>query len=305
MSTGYTWRIKDFKLEQAPNDTNIVINGWLAGAGTGEPVLTSSGSVDYTLVQTAKSFLPGSDYYDFLIGVISTALATKYDSTFTATGTDGSNLLTGITSTASVLVGMALTGVGITSGTTVLSIPSSSSLQLSANQTRTYNGILSSPTIVLTGTLNGTSTVSGLSSTASLEVGMTANGVGLPSGAAILNIVDNNNIVLSGAATTSGSTTITFSTNPSAYQVTGVTPSNLSSLFVGLGVSGSQIANSTTVSAITSASSFTLSSAATAAASPGAFTFSGSASYSVSTSNWVIDYSEINTLLTQVNFGSL
>lgn len=305
MATGYTYRIKDFYLQQAPNDTNIVINGWLAGAVTGEPVLTSAGTVDYTLVQTGKSFLPGSDYYDFLTGVIATALATKYDSSFTATGTDGSNLLTGITSTSSVVAGMALTGVGIAAGTTVLSIPSSTNLLLSANQHRTYTGILVAPTIVLSATLTSGSATVTVPSTTFLSSGMTVTGAGLQVGATVLSITNSTTFVLTNTASSSGTSTLTFSPNTAALQVIGVSPTDLTNSYVGLSVSGTQLPNNDTVVAVGSSSSFTLSASASAAGSPGTFTFNGPATYQVSTSNWVINYSEITTLVTQVNFGSL
>jgi hypothetical protein len=238
--------------------------------------------------------------------VIAAALATKYDTTFTATGTDGSDLLTGITSTSGYLTGMSLTGVGIASGTTILSLPSSTILQLSANQARTFTGDLSAPTVVLTGTLtDGSATVTGLSDTSLLYSGQTVTGAGLQQGATVLNVVSGSEINLTSTASSSGSSTLTFNPNAVATQVTGVLPAELTSSFVGLTVSGTQISTNATVTAVGSSNSFTLSAAALAAASPGTFTFSGPASYSISTSNWVIDYSDITTLVTQVNFGSL
>ena len=62
-----------------------------------------------------------------------------------------------------------------------------------------------------TGTLNATTTISGLTSTVGLSIGQTVfAGTSIPAGATIASIFDATTVIISAAATTSGSATVTF-----------------------------------------------------------------------------------------------
>lgn len=78
----------------------------------------------------------------------------------------------------------------------------------------------------IAGTLNGTTTISGISNTSSIKVGMNVSGTGIPAYARVSS-VSTNSIVISSAATISGSVTMSFTSRNvwrfgNAYTVGGV-----------------------------------------------------------------------------------
>ena len=165
--------------------------------------------------------------------------------------TFGSPVVTGLSSTANLLVGESVTGTGIPSGTTISAINSSSQITLSQNATAGGSSSLTFSSPVVTG----------LSSTAGLLVGESVTGTGIPAGTTVSAINSSTQITLSNNATTSGSSSLTFS----SPVVTGL--SSTANLLVGESVTGTGIPAGTTISAINSSSQITLSANATAGGS--------------------------------------
>ncbi len=148
--------------------------------------------------------------------------ATPTGSSVVGTVTNGLNMVTGISSTAVLFDGEAVTGIGIPVGTTITSIVRSTasspgSIMLSAPATITggpvFETITGLPSTIV-GTLNGMQ-VTGISSTTGLNVGETVTGNGIPVGTTITAIGPaSGTITLSAPATfsvtesLSGSTTV-------------------------------------------------------------------------------------------------
>lgn len=95
--------------------------------------------IDYAGVNAPMGYLPcfGSQVARATYGALLTAI------TFTATGnTDGSTaVITGVSSTVNVYVGMAIEGTGIPIGSTVLSFVPSTSITISQNTTAVGTGV--------------------------------------------------------------------------------------------------------------------------------------------------------------------
>lgn len=159
-------------------------------------------------------------------------LCPTMDGTTTASG----NAVTGLSSTASMKVGMEIEGTGIPGGTTIASITSATSITMSNNATASgsvpitlfYYGYgaaggsttfgvpddrgvfergldtgaaaLDTLTYACANT-SGSPTIAGLSSTAGMSVGMALSGTGVPGGATILSIDSATQITISANST--------------------------------------------------------------------------------------------------------
>lgn len=74
----------------------------------------------------------------------------------------------------------------------------------------TYGALLGAITFSQSATLASSTTVTGLSDTSSMYIGMPLEGSGIPSSTTVASIVSGSSITISHAATTSGSSTLTF-----------------------------------------------------------------------------------------------
>jgi len=133
---------------------------------------------------------------------------------FTGKITKGSVTITNISSTESLSTGMSVIGTGIPSGATILTVINATSITITSAATSSVStATLIFNAVVLAGnTTTGSATITNLSSTSSLSPGMSVSGVGIPSSAAILTVIDENSIVINANATATGSS-ITLSFN--------------------------------------------------------------------------------------------
>jgi hypothetical protein len=130
---------------------------------------------------------------------------------FTGYLTSGSNIVTGLTSALSYQVGWGVTGTGIPSNTTILSVDSPSQVHISQNATET-EGVALSFTAHSTGnTSNGSETISGIPSTAGFQAGWPVSGTGIPAASTIKSVDSATQIHISQVATaTNSSVALTF-----------------------------------------------------------------------------------------------
>jgi hypothetical protein len=139
------------------------------------------------------------------------AFGTTVSATLPGNTTNGSNIVTGLSSTSSLNVGMLVTGAGIPTGDTIAAIgPNADEIQLSSPATAGANNVsLAFISTLLGNTTNGSTIVTGLSSLSSLSVGMLVRGVGIPVGATIAAIGPNvDEIQLSSPATATSTATV-------------------------------------------------------------------------------------------------
>ena len=134
---------------------------------------------------------------------------------FTGTLASRSASVTGVSSTTPLLVGDGVTGPGIPSGTTILSVNTNATITLSAaatsggSQSLTATAPQNTATVGFTGTLTmGSASVTGIGSTTGLVAGDSVTGAGIPSGTTILTVNSSTTITLSARATSSGPQTL-------------------------------------------------------------------------------------------------
>ncbi len=178
--------------------------------------------------------------------------------------TNGSNLVTGLNSTAGLYVGMPVTNANVPAGTTIAAINSNSSITLSQNATGGTAGTLSfgNSSIGVAGVLQPSSfgnvtTVANsptvtVPSTAGFYVGMAVSGTNIPSNTVVTAITNSTTLTLSQNATAPSSTgvlntlaaTSFFSAVTTRVNDTLVTlPSNATTAgyYVGMPISGANI----------------------------------------------------------------
>lgn len=130
--------------------------------------------------------------------------------------TNGSNIITGFSSTSSFAVGAPITGTGITNAI-IVAILSPTSIQISVNasasSTNTYTSGFGQKnfSVVNTGTTtNGSNVITGFP-IANLCIGNTISGTGIPSGATITEFLTFNSFRISVNATANGTVSLTSS----------------------------------------------------------------------------------------------
>lgn len=304
MST-YRLRVRKTTLHNASNDLGILLTSYLTGGTTNEPIYDADGRVDLFVIQTAKSLLPGSGYLAFLQTVATNAIATRYNLTVSGTGTHASNIITGIADTSGIIPGMAITGPGVPASSTIAAVLSGNSVQVSSNLTRNYTATTAASSIVRTGTTTSTSfNITVLAQTSDLTVGMLVTGSGVPVGSTITTILSGTSVAISMAATASAATALTFSPNPASTTLTSVSPAELTSSYVPMGVTGTNISTDTSVRNVLSASSFVMTNNATAGGAT-SISFTGPANFAISTSNWTFDFTDLQKVVNEINFGLL
>lgn len=167
--------------------------------------------------------------------------------TRSGTLTNGTNTVSGLSSTLDMWVGMPVEGVGVPAGTTIASIPSASAITLSANAT--VSGAQALTLFPFGYGAGGSATTFGVPDDRGLHVRAYDSGRGYEQSTLTASTTSGSN-VLAGIASTRG-------------------------LYVGMSISGAGIPGSTTISEIVSAVSVKLSANATATASGIALTVTG------------------------------
>jgi YD repeat-containing protein len=151
-----------------------------------------------------------------------TALGTNTPLTFTyptaieLTGTtNGTNIISGFTSTAGLEIGMGVIGMGIPSGATISGVGANFVvITLSATTSLTSVPLIFTYPAAIANVLEGSTTSSApttisLASTMGLAAGMGVSGTGIPSGATVSS-VGSSSVTISVAATVFGSNSFTF-----------------------------------------------------------------------------------------------
>lgn len=224
----------------------------------GTPVIGTFQNVSFAGAQDM------TDVAEILTEAVQSDFITNLDGSLTS----GSTAVSGLSSTADLVAGMHVFGVGIPSGTNIASINVNS--------------------FTLPGTtVSGNATIT-MADTDGVVVGQGITGAGVPALSTVLSIIEDTSITISANATASASVTLTF--QPSATtstkivlsqaaegaNQTGVLTStdttvtglqDTSILVVGMEVSGTGIAANTQIASITNSTTIELSIAATASGS--------------------------------------
>ncbi len=136
----------------------------------------------------------------------------------TANATAGSTTLTALSSSVGIIVGQTLTGLGIPSGATVVSITSSTMVISAA-------AVLSvTPTGNLT---SGSATVDGLSSAAGISSAMSVTGAGIPAGTTVVSVTGTSMLLSNKVTSTSVSAAVGVSVSGTGITLTIGAPRNV------------------------------------------------------------------------------
>jgi hypothetical protein len=259
---GGTWGqgSNNLTITQSGTNTN---NFNIGGAGASAVFNMSGGTIQFTgSTATAPGNVVVGSFGTFEVG------ANTPSTTFNGTTSNGSAIVTNVSSALGLTIGQTVAGTGIPAGTTIVAI-GTTTITLSQNATASNAGITITPlgqAVTVDNTGGGIQFLAG----STLEVGMSNVGVGftdslikkagatgnitIQPGARLIGVALNGNGLAPGTdftgTATSGSTT-----------ETGLT--SVAGLAVGQTVTGPGIASGTTIAAI-GASSITLSQAATA-----------------------------------------
>ena len=299
IQTGNVDSITGLNIITGLDTTNLTGGGAGVGdkvTGPGVPVGTTILSVDSAGQITLSNPL--------------TASASGGIFTFTPNGNTPVDSKTGNTSFASMQVtgldttnlssGMMISGTGVQSGTTILSVDSSSQITLSSPLTQAVTGgtFTFLPTIsktvnnATTSTIIYTNTINGITDITGLSVGMSVSGSNIPDNTIITNIdltipaapviSLNNNATLTtaGGTFTFGPTVTKAGTTNPPNQITGLPLAQLQNLYIGMKVTGPGVPNNTTITDIDTTDnngtgSVTLSNIPTGPGGSGQFVFEG------------------------------
>jgi len=135
--TTYIYQYTSCDLIYIPNDVSIQINSYLTDASGNIVISTSTLGIDTFTIQTYKSSLPISGYDSFLSIIAGKFISDKYSSTTGGYGISGSNILTQISDTSKIVVGVGVSGTGIPVDTTVVSVRDKNSIELNNTVTAT------------------------------------------------------------------------------------------------------------------------------------------------------------------------
>src|SRR5581483_1502309 len=172
------------------------------GAGT----LALAGTTNVTsgvLITNGELMIPGGG----VLNLTGTPIVGRSgtNNTFAQNGnrTSGNVTISGLSSTASIVTGLPVSGTGIPGGATVASIVDGTTITISAPATSSGTNTVTFPS----------TTITGLSTTADLAVDMLVTGLGIPSGATIASILNGTTIVLNTATTSAGAAPAVASLN--------------------------------------------------------------------------------------------
>ncbi len=160
---------------------------------------------------------------------------------------------------------MAVVGVGIPGGSTVISVDSGTEITISNAATSTGTSVISFSISGRSGDLTSASDVIAITDTSGLVAGLAIAGNGIPVGSTIVSVVPSVSIQISSNATLTGTEPLTFSTSAQGT-TTGptVTFTDTSALGVGMHMEGQGIPSSTVISSVDSLTQITISNAPTA-----------------------------------------
>jgi hypothetical protein len=244
-TAAYTVAPTGFVTAGSPTVTGVSsVSGLIVGQG-----ITGTGIPSGTTITAFTSSAP-------LTITLSANATTTSVASATGTVTLGSPTITNLSTVSGFIIGQAIFGTGIPTGTTITAIPTSTTLTMSANATATSSGSSATFSGIVT---SGSAAITLASSTAGLSVGQLLAGTGIPVGATIKTI--SGTTVTSSANATASST---FS--PSAVVTTGsnvvTSVGSVTGLIVGQPITGTGIPASTTITAI-GTNTITMSNAAT------------------------------------------
>ncbi|MDD5286062.1 MAG: hypothetical protein PHD54_09390, partial [Desulfuromonadaceae bacterium] len=225
---------------------------------------------------------------------VSGGIFTLTSSSNTPVGTQTGNTTPQITGlvTTGLSTGMMISGPGVPSGTTILSVDSASQISLSQPLTQTVtNGTFTFSHITpkTGGSITSlTNTITGLPDTTGLAVGMSVSGTGIPDNTKIIGIGPGTTLTLNNNATqTATGANFSFgpaftksgTTNP-PNQITGLPLTQLQNLYIGMKVTGPGLPDNTTITDIDTTDnngtgSITLSRVPTGPGGTGQFVFEG------------------------------
>lgn len=300
-------RVENIRLAREPDDTVVTLDAFLADTN-GNPVTNAtSGQVDIFEVRIPKSTLPGSGYLAWATARATEAIADTYDKTVQGTAQDGSPVLT-LDSLAGLLVGMRVSGPGVTTGSVIQAFTSSVKAQIDNAVVRVFTGDTVSETVVVTGDLSSSSSeITNISpNTNELELLMGITGAGIKAASQITLINDSTTITMNqNAATTATGVALTFSPTSASFSITNVSPASLTEDFEGMEIEGSGIPQDTTIQQVDSSSEMQISNRATASATGVSLTLSGSVPFAFDTSTLTVDYTELQRVVDIIDFGGL
>lgn len=124
--------------------------------------------------------------------------------------TAGTTTITSANLFGNVLVGMAVSGIGIPAGTTVSAVASPSSLTLSQAASDSTTNVRFFGGAAINSVKNSTTTVTSSTLFGSVFVGMNVSGPGIPDGTTVAAIASQSSLTLSAAATDSLTNTLCF-----------------------------------------------------------------------------------------------
>jgi Domain of unknown function (DUF5047) len=164
-----------------------------------------SGSRTDALTKLADS-VGGEAYFDALGDFVFDGAPGSILIQRNGTLTDDSPTITGLATTADLVVGMSVSGLGIPAGRRIRSLDSAT--QITLNGPVNIYGYKNSQTTA------GSSVVTDLTDTSDLMSGMSVSGQGIPAGATIRSVDGPDRFTLSVAATQTGYPILIYSCNP-------------------------------------------------------------------------------------------
>ncbi|MEI7908109.1 MAG: hypothetical protein WCK77_00605 [Verrucomicrobiota bacterium] len=175
-----------------------------------------------------------------------------------------------VASTAGLVAGMTVTGTGITSSATIVSIFDATHYAISQNLGNSTATINFTHTLALSSTTTSASTRVGVASTAGMVAGMAVTGTGIPASTTIASVTDATHYVLSAAATATGTNNLTYTNTLAAtYSSTTstVTVDSTLALEVGMTVTAADGSFVGTITSITDGNHYVLSTVVASATS--------------------------------------
>ena len=129
----FTYKFKNAEIETTPNDVLVNITSFLTDANN-FAFVDQFNALDTFEVTTVKSSLPptATGYESFLSIIANKAIGAKYNQTaISGTSQAGNPVVSGVSSTSGLVPGLFVTGTGIPTDTTLVSIRDSTSVRLS------------------------------------------------------------------------------------------------------------------------------------------------------------------------------
>ena len=127
----FTYKFKNAEVETTPNDVLITITSFLTDAND-FAFVDQFNALDVFEVSTVKSSLPTSGYESYLSIIANKAIGDKYNKTsISGISQAGNPVVSNISSTVGLVAGLYVTGSGIPTDTTLVSVRDNTSIRLS------------------------------------------------------------------------------------------------------------------------------------------------------------------------------